>query len=74
LGWGIRIEDPIPEIDQLANHIIQTGEILDTMFNGSILAFVAFICSLNVLQVIVDIVVPWLLAFKFKLSILSGAW
>lgn len=48
--------------------------IIDTMFAGSILGFVAFVASMNLLQGIIDIVVPWLLAFKFKLSNLFGTW
>lgn len=48
--------------------------IIDTMFAGSILGFIAFVASMNLLQGIIDIVVPWLLAFKFKLSNLFGTW
>ncbi len=53
---------------------IPSETILDTMFGGSILGFVAFVASLNLLQGIIDIVIPWLLAFKFKLSSLFGTW
>ena len=44
------------------------------MFNGSIIAFITFVAGLNVLQGIVDIIVPWLLDFKFKLSTMFGTW
>ena len=54
---------------------IDPSEILALpMFGGSIVAFILFIASMNVLQGIVDIVVPWLLAFKFKLSMMFGTW
>lgn len=53
---------------------IPTEEILDTMFNGSLLAFVTFVAGLNVLQGVIDILVPWILAFKLKLSTMFGTW
>jgi riboflavin transporter FmnP len=53
---------------------IPTGEILAVMFGGSILEFIIFVAGLNVLQGIIDIVVAWLLAFKFKLSSMFGTW
>ena len=48
--------------------------VLQTMFGGSILGFVTFVAGMNVVQGIVDIVVPWLLAYKFRLSNLYGTW
>jgi riboflavin transporter FmnP len=53
---------------------IPTGDILAVMFGGSILEFIIFVAGLNVLQGIIDIVVAWLLAFKFKLSSMFGTW
>jgi riboflavin transporter FmnP len=53
---------------------IPTGDILAVMFGGSILEFIIFVAGLNVLQGIIDMVVAWLLAFKFKLSSMFGTW
>ncbi|MCW4015226.1 MAG: hypothetical protein NWF06_02550 [Candidatus Bathyarchaeota archaeon] len=53
---------------------IPTNELLAAMFGGSILEFIIFVAGLNVLQGIIDIVVAWLLAFKFKLSSMFGTW
>lgn len=53
---------------------IQSSMIVNVMFGGSMLAFIVFIAGMNVLQGIIDIVVPWLLAFKFKLSTMFGTW
>jgi riboflavin transporter FmnP len=53
---------------------IPTGKILDVMFGGSVLAFITYIAGLNVLQGIIDILVPWFLAFKFRLSTMFGTW
>jgi len=38
------------------------------------MVFIAFIAGLNILQGIVDILVPWVLAFKFRLSKMFGTW
>jgi riboflavin transporter FmnP len=48
--------------------------ILQTMFGGSILGFIVFVAGMNILQGIIDIIIPWLLAYKFKLSTLFGTW
>jgi riboflavin transporter FmnP len=53
---------------------IPTDKILEVMFNGSIPAFIIFVAGMNVLQGIVDVLVSWLLAFKFKLSEYFGTW
>ena len=53
---------------------IPTNMIVDVMFGGSIMAFITFVAGLNVLQGIVDIFIPWLIAFKFKLSTMYGTW
>ena len=53
---------------------IPTEKLLDTMFNGSMLAFIVFVAGMNVLQGVVDILVPWMLAFKLKLSTMFGTW
>ena len=53
---------------------IPTDEILGAMFNGSLFAFIAFVAGMNVLQGVVDILVPWMLAFKLKLSTMYGTW
>lgn len=53
---------------------IPTNKILDAMFNGSILGFVVFVAGMNVLQGVVDILVPWVLGFKLKLSTMFGTW
>jgi hypothetical protein len=53
---------------------IPTDQILDVMFNGSFTAFIVFVAGMNVVQGIVDIVVPWMLAFKLKLSTTFGTW
>jgi hypothetical protein len=56
---------------------IPTGEILENPFlgfNGSVLAFVVFVAGMNVVQGIVDLFVPWFLAFKLKLSTMFGTW
>lgn len=54
---------------------IPTDKILALpMFNGSILAFVVYIGGMNVFQGIVDIILPWFIAFKFKLSTMYGTW
>jgi riboflavin transporter FmnP len=53
---------------------IATENILDTLFGGSLFAFIVFVAGLNVLQGIVDILVPWMLAFKLKLSTMYGTW
>lgn len=41
---------------------------------GGIMPFIAFVASMNVLQSIVDSVLPWFLAFKAKLSDHFGTW
>ncbi len=41
---------------------------------GGIMPFVVFVASMNVLQGIVDSIVPWFLAFKVKLSDHFGTW
>jgi len=53
---------------------IPTEKILATMFNDSMLAFIVFIAGMNVFQGIVDIIVPWALAFQLKLSRYFGTW
>jgi riboflavin transporter FmnP len=56
---------------------IPTNEILDNQilgFNGSILAFVVFVATMNLVQGIVDILVPWIVAYKFKLLDYLGTW
>jgi hypothetical protein len=53
---------------------IPTGDILAVMFGGSILEFIIFVAGLNVLQGIIDVVIAWLLAFKFRLSSMFGTW
>ena len=53
---------------------IPTDQILDVMFNGSFKAFIVFVSGMNVVQGIVDIVIPWMLAFKLKLSTTFGTW
>jgi riboflavin transporter FmnP len=51
---------------------IPPAEVL-TWFGGP-LSFFAFVASMNVLQSIVDSVIPWFLAFKVKLSSHFGTW
>ena len=41
---------------------------------GGFVPLVAFIASLNLVQGIVDIYVPWVLAFKLRLSQYFGTW
>ena len=41
---------------------------------GGLVPFIAFVASMNVLQSIVDSVLPWFLAFKVKLSDHFGTW
>jgi len=41
---------------------------------GGIIPFVAFVAGMNVVQGIVDIYVPWILAFKLGLSRHFGTW
>jgi len=53
---------------------IPTDQILDVMFGGSFTAFLIFVAGMNVVQGIVDIFVPWVLAFKLKLSTTFGTW
>jgi riboflavin transporter FmnP len=54
---------------------IPSDQILDNeMFGGSFTTFIVFIAGMNVAQGIVDIVVPWVLAFKLKLSSTFGTW
>jgi len=48
--------------------------LLKVMFGGSLLNFLIFVASLNILQGVIDIVVPWLLAYKFRLASLFGTW
>ncbi len=59
----------IPFFFGIPSHLVLT-----TMFGGSLLNFIIFVASLNVLQGIIDIVVPWLLAYKFRLANLFGTW
>lgn len=42
--------------------------VMKEYFGGSILAYIAWIASMNVFQGIVDILVPWFFAFKLKLA------
>jgi hypothetical protein len=44
------------------------------MFGGSLWGFLVFVAGMNVLQGIVDVYVPWVLAFKLKLSTMFGTW
>jgi len=53
---------------------IPTDEILEKMGYGSMAAFIVFVAGMNVLQGVVDIFVPWMLAFKLKLSTMFGTW
>lgn len=53
---------------------IPSGVLLERFFGGSVLAFVAYIAGMNLLQGIVDVVVPWFLAFKVKLAEYFGTW
>ncbi|MDH5770985.1 MAG: hypothetical protein OEZ25_06845 [Candidatus Bathyarchaeota archaeon] len=41
---------------------------------GGVVPFVVFVASMNLLQSIVDVVVPWILAYKFKLAEYLGTW
>lgn len=41
---------------------------------GGVVPFVIFVASMNLLQSIVDMVVPWLLAYKFRLAEYLGTW
>jgi len=42
--------------------------VMKEVFGGSILTYIAWIASMNVFQGIVDILVPWFLAFKLKIA------
>jgi riboflavin transporter FmnP len=53
---------------------IATDQILEAMFGGSLWGFLVFVAGMNVLQGIVDVYVPWVLAFKLKLSTMFGTW
>jgi len=53
---------------------IPTERILETLFNNSFIAFVIFVAGMNILQGIIDILLPWLLAYKLKLSTMFGTW
>jgi len=48
--------------------------VLQRMFGNSIWAFIASVAGMNVLQGIVDIVVPWFLVFKGRLGRYFGTW
>jgi len=48
--------------------------LLKVMFGGSILNFIIFVAGLNLLQGIIDTIIPWLLAYKFRLANLFGTW
>jgi len=48
--------------------------VLKEFFGGSILAFIVWVASMNVFQGIIDILVPWFLAFKIKLTRYFGTW
>jgi riboflavin transporter FmnP len=41
---------------------------------GGLVPFIIFVAGMNVLQSVVDSVVPWILAFKAKLSDQFGTW
>lgn len=41
---------------------------------GGVLPFVIFVASMNLLQGIVDVAIPWLLAYKFRLAEYIGTW
>lgn len=49
-------------------------DFLTNLFGGSILAFIIYVTGMNLLQGIVDIVVPWFLAFKAKIVDNFGTW
>jgi riboflavin transporter FmnP len=61
LYWAIPLYLNIPQ-----------EEVLNTF--GGWIALVSFVAGFNVLQGIVDILVSWVLAFKFKLSGYFGTW
>jgi riboflavin transporter FmnP len=44
------------------------SQIIQTVFFGSIWGFVVFVAGLNITQGIIDLAVPWILVFGFKLS------
>lgn len=51
-----------------------TDVFMEKVFANSIWAFIVYVAGLNVLQGIVDIVVPWFLAFRLRLSDHFGTW
>ena len=53
---------------------IPSSVLLERFFGGSVLAFVAYVASMNLLQGVVDVVVPWFLAFKVRLAEYFGTW
>jgi len=48
--------------------------VLQRNFGNSIWAFIVFVASMNVLQGVVDILAPWLLAFRLGLSERFRTW
>jgi riboflavin transporter FmnP len=61
LYWAIPLYLNIPQ-----------EEVLNTF--GGWAALISFVAGFNVIQGIVDLLVSWLLAFKFKLSEYFGTW
>jgi riboflavin transporter FmnP len=53
---------------------IPSSVLLERFFGGSVLAFVIYVTGMNLLQGIVDVVVPWFLAFKVRLAEYFGTW
>ncbi len=51
-----------------------TDKIFEAMFDDSFLAFIVFVAGMNVIQGIVDLFVPWILAYKLKLTTMFGTW
>jgi len=49
-------------------------DFLTTLFGGSILAFIIYVIGMNLFQGIVDITVPWFLAFKARVVDNFGTW
>ncbi len=48
--------------------------VLQKNFGNSVWAFIIFVASMNVLQGVVDILAPWFLAFRLRLSEHFGTW
>jgi len=50
-----------------------TPDVVLDRFGGALLLFV-YVANMNLLQGIVDMVIPWVLAYKFRLSRYFGTW